>query len=51
MLDSKKIVLLNQIHSNKFYYINKKSKFKKNRFKGDAIITAIKKYSYWSFNC
>ena len=35
----KKLVLLNQIHSNKFYYINKKSKFKNNKFKGDALIT------------
>jgi len=37
--NSKKIVLLNQIHSNKFYFINKKNKFIKNKFKGDAIIT------------
>tara|TARA_B110000438_G_scaffold188750_1_gene180364 strand:- start:1967 stop:2728 length:762 start_codon:yes stop_codon:yes gene_type:complete len=37
--DSKKIVLLNQIHSNKFYFIDKKNKFKKNKFEGDAIIT------------
>ena len=29
----------NQIHSNKFYYLNKKSRFKRNKFKGDAIIT------------
>ena len=36
---SRNIVLLNQIHSNKFYYINKKLKSKKNRFKADAIIT------------
>jgi len=36
---SKKIILLNQIHSNKFYYINKRSKFKNKIFKGDALIT------------
>ena len=35
---SKKIILLNQIHSNKFYYINKKSMLKK-KFNGDALIT------------
>ena len=35
---SKEIVLLNQIHSNKFCYINKYSKFN-NKFKGDALIT------------
>tara|TARA_B100000780_G_scaffold35582_1_gene22195 strand:- start:160 stop:921 length:762 start_codon:yes stop_codon:yes gene_type:complete len=34
-----KIILLEQIHSNKFYYINKKSKLSNNRFKGDALIT------------
>ena len=36
---SKKIFLLNQIHSNKFYYINKKSKLNNNKFEGDALIT------------
>ena len=36
---SKKIILLNQIHSNKFYYIDKKYKFKNSQFKGDALIT------------
>ena len=35
---SKKIVLLNQVHSNKFYYIGKNSKLK-NKFQGDALIT------------
>jgi len=35
---SKKIVLLNQIHSNKFYYIGKNSKLN-NKFSGDALIT------------
>ena len=36
---SKKIVLLNQVHSNKFYYISKNSKLTNNRFDGDALIT------------
>ena len=35
---SKKIILLNQIHSNKFYYIGKNSKLN-NKFEGDALIT------------
>jgi YfiH family protein len=34
-----KVVLLNQIHSNKFYYIDKKSKLNNNKFVGDALIT------------
>ena len=34
----KKIILLNQIHSNKFYYISKNSKLN-NKFEGDALIT------------
>ena len=34
-LINQKIFLLNQIHSNKFYYIDKKYKFKK-KIKGDA---------------
>ena len=34
-----KIILLNQIHSNKFYYISKNSKFNNNKFVGDALIT------------
>ncbi len=37
--NSNKLTLLNQTHSNKFYYINKKSKIYKNRFNGDALIT------------
>ena len=37
--NSKKIFLLNQIHSNKFVYINKNFRFKKKRIKADAIIT------------
>ena len=35
---SKKIILLNQIHSNKFYYIGKNSKLY-NKLEGDALIT------------
>ena len=37
---SKKIILLNQIHSNKFYYIDKKSKKNNRKFNGDALITS-----------
>ena len=37
--NSHKIILLNQIHSNKFYYIDKKAKLNNYRFKGDALIT------------
>ena len=37
--ESKKIFLLNQIHSNKFHYIDKNSKLNSNRFSGDALIT------------
>jgi YfiH family protein len=37
--NSKKIILLNQIHSNKFHYINKKLKLKNSKFDGDALIT------------
>ena len=36
---SKKIVLLNQVHSNKFQYISKNSKINNNKFEGDALIT------------
>ncbi len=36
---SKKVILLNQIHSNKFYYIDKKLNIINSRFKGDALIT------------
>ena len=36
---SKKIVLLNQVHSNKFYYISKNSKFNFSKLDGDALIT------------
>jgi len=39
---SKKIVLLNQVHSNKFHYIGKNSKLN-DKFKGDALITDRKK--------
>ncbi len=37
-IKSKKIILLNQIHSSKYHYISKHSKFN-NKFKGDALIT------------
>ena len=40
---SKNIVLLNQIHSDKFFYIDKKYKYNKKKFKGDALITDKKK--------
>ena len=37
---SNKIVLLNQVHSNKFYYISKNSRLNNNsKFEGDALIT------------
>mgnify|MGYP001250295471 FL=1 len=42
---SKKLILLNQIHSNKFYYIDKNYSFNKKRLIGDALITKIKKVS------
>ena len=35
-------MLLNQVHSNKFCFINKKYKFSKKKIKGDALITNIK---------
>ncbi len=37
-----KLILLNQIHSNKFLFINKKYKLNKKKFKGDALISNIK---------
>ena len=40
---SKKIILLNQIHSNKFYYLNENIKLFDRKFKGDALITNKKK--------
>ena len=39
----KKLVLLHQIHSNKFNFIDKKYKFSKKKIKADALITNIKK--------
>ena len=36
---SRKIVLLNQVHSNKFHFIDKKLKLNNKKFKGDALIT------------
>jgi polyphenol oxidase len=35
----KKIILLNQVHSDKFYFIDKNLRFQKNKFEGDALIT------------
>ena len=40
---SKNLILLNQIHSSKFYFINKNYKFKKKKLNGDALITNMKK--------
>ena len=40
---SKNLILLNQIHSNKFYFINKNYKFEKKKLNGDALITNVKK--------
>ena len=37
--NSKKIILLNQVHGNKFYYINKNSKPNNNKLEGDALVT------------
>jgi len=39
---SRKLILLNQIHSNKFHFIGKNFKFKKKKLKGDALITNVK---------
>ena len=39
---SKKLILLNQIHSNKFYFIDKNFKSNKKKLKGDALITNVK---------
>jgi len=38
----KKLVLLHQKHSNKFFYIDKNYKFNKKRIKADALITNVK---------
>ena len=35
----KNLLLLHQIHSNKFYFIDKNKKFLNKKFKGDALIT------------
>ena len=40
---SKNLILLNQIHSSKFYFINKNYKSKKKKLNGDALITNVKK--------
>ena len=44
-VSSKRLVLLNQIHSNKFYFIKKNYKFKNKKFKGDALITNVKNFA------
>ena len=41
--DPKKLVLLNQTHSNKFYFIGNNFKFHKKKIKADALITNIEK--------
>jgi YfiH family protein len=41
-VSNKKLILLKQLHSNKFYFISKKSRFNKKKFKGDALITDCK---------
>jgi len=38
---SKNLALLNQTHSDKFYFINKNYKIKNKKFKGDALITNV----------
>jgi|TARA_B100000959_G_scaffold176901_1_gene185106 hypothetical protein len=38
----KKLVLLHQIHSNKFFFIDKKYNFNKKKIKADALITNVK---------
>ena len=38
-----KLILLNQKHSNKFYFINNNYKFNKNKLEGDALITNMKR--------
>jgi YfiH family protein len=40
---SKNLILLNQIHSSKFYFINRNYKSKKKKLNGDALITNVKK--------
>ena len=41
--NSKNIFLLNQVHSNRFVFLNKDFKLKKNKLKADAVITDQKK--------
>ena len=41
-VSSRCLVLLDQIHSNKFYFIKKNYKFKKKKLNGDALITDVK---------
>ena len=37
-----KIILLNQIHSNKFHYLNNSSKLNSAKFEGDALVTDLR---------
>ena len=39
----KNLILLNQIHSNRFHFISKNYKIKKKKLNGDALITNVKK--------
>ena len=41
-ISSRRLILLDQIHSNKFYFIKKNYKFKKKKLNGDALITDVK---------
>jgi YfiH family protein len=41
-ISHKKLILLNQIHSNKFHFINKNYKISNKELKGDALITNVK---------
>ena len=45
--NSKNIFLLHQIHSNKFIFINKYSKYLKKK-RADAVITDISKIANWN---
>jgi len=40
--NKKKLLLLHQVHSNKFVFINKKSNFNNKKFKADALVTNVK---------
>ena len=40
--NKRKLVLLHQVHSNKFIFIKKNYKFNKKKFKADALVTKVK---------